>query len=581
MAKPKVAKRRKTLFDPDKIATAISQNLNRDLSHATQMYGYGSQAQRFFSAAQQQSCLKKYDSTVGDVDELEKAAFSQFLETNERMREVNDNFRPPRDIPSHHLHPLELLLKRARALVHWTLRDITWGEIADNVTHSSGVTRGVSYSDTSLEAKYTWPMSSTTEAASLYRQYLSDNTQLKDAIEAFNRRRHIVPREIDVVEASRATTVPKTSDKRRMIAIEPTVNMYFQQALMAIMYDRLKDVGLDVECLPFVHKRLAREGSITGNLATIDFSSASDCVSIELLRYLLPQQWFRYVTMVRCPKMEILGETVDLNMVSTMGNAGTFPLETLVFWALGVGAVMQRTRSNPYSLLSLPEEREAVSVFGDDCILPTVDAVTFMDAAEAVGFIVNREKSFFTLEPGFRESCGGDYFRGEDVRPFYVKAPTSTRGSALEPWLYVILNAVLKKYISYFGPNRYIYDKALLEYLFGLFTKNGLLIKLVPSDFPDDSGLKTLDWRRIELNYGVKFDTVGQTDQGWCSFRYLRFQYRNQRSRDDHLRYVTWLKRPIVRNEWWVPQLRVRNLFPIRRKGGYIVARTTFPNWGL
>jgi len=86
MAKPKVAKRRKTLFDPDKIATAISQNLNRDLSHATQMYGYGSQAQRFFSEAQQKSCLKKYDSTVGNVDELEKAAFSQFLETNERMR---------------------------------------------------------------------------------------------------------------------------------------------------------------------------------------------------------------------------------------------------------------------------------------------------------------------------------------------------------------------------------------------------------------------------------------------------------------------------------------------------------------
>jgi len=280
--------------------------------------------------------------------------------------------------------------------------------------------------------------------------------------------------------------------------------------------------------------------------------------------------------------MEILGETVELNMISTMGNAGTFPLETLVFWALGVGAVMQRTRSNSFSLLSLPDEREQVSVFGDDCILPTIDAATFMEAAEKVGFLVNKEKSFYGPEPGFRESCGGDYLRGSNVRPYHCKAPTSVRLSALEPWLYIQLNAILNKYISYFGSLAYVYDKQVLTFLFGLFAKHRLKIKLVPNDFPDDSGLKTTDWKRLKLCYpSIVYDKIAVSQQGWCEFRYCRFVYKDKRAREDHLRYAIWLKRPIVRNEWWIPMPKTHSLFPVRRKGGYVVAKARSPSWGL
>jgi hypothetical protein len=279
--------------------------------------------------------------------------------------------------------------------------------------------------------------------------------------------------------------------------------------------------------------------------------------------------------------MEILGETVELNMVSTMGNAGTFPLETLVFWAIGVATVMQRTRKNPYSLLSLPEERDLVSVFGDDCILPTVDAQAFMANAEAVGFSVNTEKSYFSEGPGFRESCGGDFYHGSYVRPLYIKAPTSTSMSALEPWLYIIMNATLKKYISYFGEQTYVYEKALLEYLFGLFGKHRLKIKLVPPGFPDDSGLQTADWRRLRACYNAKFSEVACSEQGWTSFRYCRFVYKTDRARDEFLRYCIWLKKPIIRNDWWEPSLRAKTMFPVRKQGSYIVARTLSPTWDL
>jgi len=579
MVKHTVIKRK--LFNPDDIATAISQKLNRDLSEATQMYGHGNSLQQFYREAQKESTLKKYDPTTGNETELEEQAFRAFLETNARINVVNLEFRQPRDIQANHLSPNELLLKRARALVHWTLRDITWGELASNVTHSGGVTKGVSFQDTSLEAKFTWPMTATEGAANLFRQYLVHDPRLCAAVEELNGQEQILLGMFDITDASRATTVPKTASKRRMIAIEPTLNMFFQQSLMTIMYQRLKDVGLDVESLPMKHQDLALDGSVTGACATIDFSSASDCVSIELLRYLLPNRWFEYITKVRCPSMEIAGETVDLSMVSTMGNAGTFPLETLVFWALGVGAVMQRTRSNPFSLLSLPEEREMVSVFGDDCILPTEDAKAFMAIAESVGFLVNKEKSFYDPGPGFRESCGGDYLRGSNVRPLFIKAPTSTRLSALEPWLYIQLNNLLKKYIMYFGDLKYVYDQHALEYIFSLFAKHRLKVKLVPGDFPDDSGLKTTDWKRLQNCYNVVFDKVAVTEQGWCEFRYVRFVYKDSRARDEHLRFAIWLKRPIVRNEWWIPAPKTLNLFPVRRKGGYIVAKARAPNWGL
>jgi len=570
--KRKTQTSKRKLFDPDEIATAISQNLNSDLKSPQQLYGGSNELQEFFSKVQQTACLKKYVACSSNQDGLEKKAYADFLETNSRMGEVNRKFRVPRDIQAGHLSPLELLLVRARALVHWTLRDVTWSEVADNASHSGGVTKGVRFFDTSVEAKFTFPMSTTTGAASLFRQYMVEYSQYSAAIQNLDGQGKGFAEMFDFTEASRATTVDKTDDKRRMIAIEPTVNMFFQQALMKIMYTRLSDVGLDVESLPERHQELAYRGSVDGNLATIDFSSASDCVSIALLRYLLPESWRRYLIMVRCPSMELSGESVDLNMISTMGNAGTFPLETLVFWSIGVATVMQRTRTNPYSLLSLPEERDSVSVFGDDCILPTADALSFMDNARALGFIVNEEKSFYDDSTRFRESCGGDYLRGSNVRPFSLKAPTSTRISALEPWLYIILNGVLPKYESYFGAPTYVYEKALLEYLFGLFRKHKLKVKLVPPDFPDDAGLKSLDWRRLRSTYNVSFDTVRETEQGWLSFRYCRFVYKDKKARDDFLGYVGWLKAPIT-SQWWKPPRELRTLFPIRRKGGYVVAR--------
>jgi hypothetical protein len=89
-----------------------------------------------------------------------------------------------------------------------------------------------------------------------------------------------------------------------------------------------------------------------------------------------------------------------------MGNGFTFPLESLIFWAITCVACGTKAR-------------DSVTVFGDDIICPAsyIDDVT--KALELCGFSVNLKKSYW--DGPFRESCGCDYFNGINIRPFYQK----------------------------------------------------------------------------------------------------------------------------------------------------------------
>jgi hypothetical protein len=75
-------------------------------------------------------------------------------------------------------------------------------------------------------------------------------------------------------------TVPKTLDSPRIIAIEPTAMQYMQQSVLAVMVQEIPRFYQTREFMQFEsqepNQRLAREGSLTGNLATLDLSEASD-----------------------------------------------------------------------------------------------------------------------------------------------------------------------------------------------------------------------------------------------------------------------------------------------------------------
>lgn len=235
-----------------------------------------------------------------------------------------------------------------------------------------------------------------------------------------------------VVRGSRLTTVPKNQDTERTIAIEPLGNMALQLAAGSYLSGALACMGLNIEDQQPKNKALAMQGSIDGSFATIDMKSASDMILIELVRLLLPEEWFSLLSDLRSEYVTFDGIEVKLNMMSTMGNGFTFPLMTLIITALIYGYRAQ-TGSRCRSLYI---DWNTTAVFGDDVIVPTDEADQCIDVLTAAGFVINRDKSF--LEGPFRESCGGDYYEGHDVAPFYVTS-LSTNAE-----IYVAINKTLE-----------------------------------------------------------------------------------------------------------------------------------------
>lgn len=206
------------------------------------------------------------------------------------------------------------------------------------------------------------------------------------------------------VPGNRVTFVPKTATTERAIAIEPLVNIYAQLGLGAMIRKRLNAFAFIDLNDQAVNQQLAREGSIRGNLATVDLSSASDTVSKEVVRALLPEGWFRVLDLVRSKVGTLDGTPFVYEKFSSMGNGFTFELESLIFWALASSACV---------IAGAPE---MVSVYGDDIIVPVEAYDTLEEILTFFGFSFNRKKSFKLGV--FRESCGKDYYEGVEVRPF-------------------------------------------------------------------------------------------------------------------------------------------------------------------
>jgi len=210
----------------------------------------------------------------------------------------------------------------------------------------------------------------------------------------------------DVVPGNKVVFVPKTTVIHRAIAIEPLMNIYAQLGLGTLMRRRLARKGIDLNDQS-PNQRAAHLGSLTGTLATIDLSSASDTVAKELVRLLLPDGWFSVLDLCRSKIGWYDDKWLRYEKFSSMGNGFTFELETLIFWGLMHGVCSEL------------DIDASVLVYGDDIVIP----VAAYDLAEEVltwaGFTFNKAKSF--QSGPFRESCGKDYYDGYEVRPFFQK----------------------------------------------------------------------------------------------------------------------------------------------------------------
>lgn len=214
-----------------------------------------------------------------------------------------------------------------------------------------------------------------------------------------------------VVRGNRFTTVPKDNKKFRGICIEPSINVAYQLAVGSHIRGRLKRSGIDLKSGQDVHRRVACESSRTQYFATIDLSNASDTIAYNLVKALLPGDWFELLDDLRSPFTSVDGKWVHLQKFSSMGNGYTFELESLIFLALCQEA------SWLSDVDAVPGEN--LFVYGDDMIVHHSIAHTCLLLLSECGLTPNSEKTF-TSGP-FRESCGGDFFDGRAVRPYYLK----------------------------------------------------------------------------------------------------------------------------------------------------------------
>lgn len=236
---------------------------------------------------------------------------------------------------------------------------------------------------------------------------------------------------------SRMIAVPKTQKAPRLIAAEPVEHMWIQQLVRNQLESRCAKSSIRNS----VHFRdqgenqdFARRGSIDGSFATVDLSSASDrltCWTVErVFRANLTVLQRLHACRTRWVRNDLhpsLGKYIALKKFANQGSACTFPVQTLVYTCVAIAALLF-TKKEKVTRASIERASLQVRVFGDDIILPRISLGILEDMLAYLGLKVNAEKTYSL--GNFRESCGGDFFLGHDVRVSYLAhASKLTRGS--------------------------------------------------------------------------------------------------------------------------------------------------------
>lgn len=224
--------------------------------------------------------------------------------------------------------------------------------------------------------------------------------------------------------SARLISVAKNSTSRRTITIEPMLNMFLQQGLNLVLRDSIKECRVLGNCLALTDQSrnqiLALEGSLTDEWATLDLKSASDLMSLKLVKSV-----FRYhpqflemmidcrSSFVKCGDEPLL----TLGKFAGMGNALTFPLQSVCFAVICIAAIHDVWGKKP-TYMSVELASRQIRIYGDDIIVKREYANQVVTWLHQVGLMVNVEKSY--LEGNFKESCGVDAFMGVDITPIYL-----------------------------------------------------------------------------------------------------------------------------------------------------------------
>jgi hypothetical protein len=311
---------------------------------------------------------------------------------------------------------------------------------------------------------------------------------------------------IDVEEReifSKMVAVPKSYERPRLIACEPAANQWCQQNIWHYFRARSEATWIS-EFVRFgdqtLNQQLCLLGSTDGSLATLDLSSASDRVSCRAVSCLFRVNPYliRALAATRTHQVKLPnGELHQLRKYATMGNATTFPVESLMFLTAALAATLWCRNQQP-TVENIRALKGEVAVFGDDIVVPKDSRDTVTGLLETIGFKVNVDKSF--AGRNFRESCGVDSFQGVNVTPVFWKGPV-TRDPESVVRTVQVCNNFYKKMLLFTAKNLTSTLRVLpyrvphVAYgsgVFGLYTRFR----------PDHSGFRTRwnkDLQRVEV----------------------------------------------------------------------------------
>ena len=175
--------------------------------------------------------------------------------------------------------------------------------------------------------------------------------------------------------------------------------------------------------------------------ATIDLSSASDLLSVDLVSQVFTGNNLHDLMSARAWKVQTSDRVVEVQMYAGMGSATTFPVQTIVFNAIAIMAtcyaiyskqfgfcpsygdamreyLSQDLRKDPYVWKYVSKIR----IYGDDIIVPEIAVRSLLELLEKFGLKVNDKKSFWG-DLAAREACGIYALAGHDITPVRYRVP--------------------------------------------------------------------------------------------------------------------------------------------------------------
>lgn len=478
----------RNLYDTDKVVTNVWLSLLKDFRSRWGETFCENQESALKSGVP--SFRNSTWSTLGIVDPfyykaryqmeslLKKYRFHKDLYSDEELEErTNSSYLDFQQVIAAHVIQGEAsfrLLKKARSIITKILGDVTDEEIHENVRFGRRSSVGCSLRSAYLDNKLTVKeyFTSSTEGGKWFcNTYLPEDSILRRVVD-----RSIVARWCDGDQLLHhnhltLTNVPKSWKIRRSITPLTLVDLFRTYGVGKVVQARLKDAGLDISRLQSRHQRLARRYSTTLKGATADLSRASDSISKVLLLRLLPRKWYNAIRSSLSHQVLVDGKLCYTESILPMGNGFTFPLETLIFYSL-IKAAGELTNT-----------KGLYSVYGDDLIYPTRLHKYIAWVLPKLCISLNLEKTYASFP--FRESCGGDFYRGIDVRPAIITGERQLlTASKYSAFLYTLYNSITRRWSTEdVAATLQVLEEEILRVQGTIFR--------VPMSYPDTSGIKT------------------------------------------------------------------------------------------